>query len=326
MTLKTVRSAPVRVLGDLVSFAAGGLIFACSVKLFAAPNHFAPGGLTGLSTVINYLSGFPIGLMAFLLNLPIFVWAILEIGYKLVAKTILATLLSSVAIDVLGLFVPVPLAPYTNEPLLAAVCGGALEGIGLSLVFLRGATTGGSDLVARLLGRRFRHLSMGRLMLAVDGVIIVFSAIVYQSLESGLHAAIATFVSTRVIDAVLYGTDVGTGKLLYVISEKSEEIAGRILTEIDRGVTKLSARGGYSGREGEVLLCALRRDEVHRVIDIVHECDGNVFLIVGEAGSITGEGFRSMKKDDSTLQELLGELRAKRQAKRRAKKSGRRPR
>ena len=103
------------------------------------------------------------------------------------------------------------------------MCGGALEGIGLSLVFLRGATTGGTDMIARLLGRRFRHLSMGRLMLMVDGMIILFSAVVYQSLESGLHAAIATFVSTRVIDTILYGTDVGTGKLLYVISEQSEQ-------------------------------------------------------------------------------------------------------
>ena len=322
--MKKTKSTSLRIAGDLFSFAAGGLIFACSVKLFAAPNHFAPGGLTGLSTVINYLTGFPIGLMAFLLNLPIFIWAILEIGYKLVGKTILATFLSSVAIDTLGMFVPQILVPYTNEPLLAAVCGGALEGIGLSLVFLRGATTGGTDLVARLLGRRFRHLSMGRLMMVVDGVIIVFSAVVYQSLESGLHAAIATFVSTRVIDAILYGTDVGTGKLLYVISEQSEQIASRILTEIDRGVTKLSAKGGYSGREGELLLCALRRDEVHRVIDIVHECDENAFLIVGEAGSITGEGFRSMKKDDSTLQELLGEQREKRRAQKRDKPKKRR--
>ena len=318
--MKSARSAPVRAAGDLVFFVAGGFIFACSVKLFAAPNHFAPGGLTGLSTVINYLTGFPIGTMAFLLNIPIFIWAILEIGYKMVGKTILATFLSSAAIDILGMLVPQYLVPYTNEPLLAAVCGGALEGIGLSLVFLRGATTGGTDMIARLLGRRFRHLSMGRLMLMVDGMIILFSAVVYQSLESGLHAAIATFVSTRVIDTVLYGTDVGTGKLLYVISEQSEQIAARIMTEIDRGVTKLSARGGYSGREGEVLLCAVRRDEVHRVIDIVHECDENAFLIVGEAGSITGEGFRLLKKDDRTLRELVAGFREKRSEKKSRKR------
>ena len=314
--MKKTRSLPLVMLGDVFCFAAGGFIFACSVKLFAAPNHFAPGGLTGLSTVINYLTGFPIGAMAFLLNLPIFLWAILEIGYKLVGKTILATFLPSMAIDALSLLIPGVLTPYTNEPLLAAICGGALEGLGLSLVFLRGATTGGSDLIARLLGRRFRHLSMGRLMLTVDGMIILFSAIVYRSLESGLHAAIAAFVSSRVIDAILYGTDIGTGKILYVFSEQNEQIASRILKEIERGVTKLSARGGYSGRPGEVLLCAVRRDEVHRVIDIVHECDENAFLIVGEAGSITGEGFRSPKPDDSTLGELISGARAKRKQRR----------
>lgn len=309
------KSVPAILAVDLAYFTAGSLIFACSVKLFAAPNHFAPGGLTGLSTVINYLTGLPTGMTAFVLNIPIFLWAILEIGYKLVGKTILATFLSSAVIDIVGSLVPQYLTPYTNEPLLAAICGGALEGVGLSLIFLRGATTGGTDMLARLLGRRFRHLSMGRLMLLIDLVVVLISAVAYQSLESALHAVVSIFVSTRIIDAILYGTDVGTGKLLYIISEKSEEIARQILVDMERGVTKLKSVGAYSGREGEVLLCALRRDEVHKVMDIVHQTDENAFLIVGDAGSITGEGFRQAAKDDKTLKELMAKARSARREK-----------
>ena len=136
---------------------------------------------------------------------------------------------------------------------------------------------------------------MGRLMFAVDFVIVAISAIAYQSLESALHAAISIFVSTHIIDAILYGADAGTGKMLYVISEKSDEIAARILNELDRGVTKLKAQGAYSGRPLDVLLCAVRRDEAHSVMDLIHEEDENAFLIVGDANSITGRRLPSRK-------------------------------
>ena len=318
--MKLHRKTPLVLLGDLCFFTMGSVIFACSVKLFSSPNHFAPGGQTGLSTVINYLTGFPIGMAALLMNLPLFLWAGFEIGYRLVGKTIVATVLSSADIDLIGLLVPNVLPPYTNEPLLAAVCAGALEGIGLSLIFLRGATTGGTDLIARLLGRHFRYFSMGRLMFVVDVVIVAISAIAYQSLESALHAAISIFVSTHIIDAILYGADAGTGKMLYVISEKSDEIAARILNELDRGVTKLKAQGAYSGRPLDVLLCAVRRDEAHRVMDLIHEEDENAFLIVGDANSITGEGFRPVKPEDKTIRELAVSLKEKR----RARKAGKR--
>lgn len=288
---------------DFLLFVAGSLVYAVSVKMFTAPNHIASGGVTGLSIVLNYLFQTPIGITAFIINIPIFIWAIVEIGYKLVAKTFVATLLSSVAIDLMGYIVP----PYEGNPMLAALFGGVLEGIGLSLVFMRGGTTGGTDMVARLLGRHFRHLSMGKLMLGVDFVIIVFSGIAFQSLESAMYALITIFVSTRLIDAILYGTDMGSGKVLFIISEKSEEIAQTVLKDLDRGVTGLKSRGAYSGREGELLLCAVRRYEVCKVNDIVRAADPNAFVIVGEAGEITGEGFREIKPEDKSLREILKE-------------------
>ena len=142
-------------------------------------------------------------------------------------------------------------------------------------------------------------------MLAVDMVIIAASALVYQQLESALYATIAIFVSTRVIDTVLYGTDAGTGKMYFIISKKNEEIKQKILEQIDRGVTVIPALGGYSGEESEMLLCAVRRYEVAKINDIIHNTDRDAFVIVGEAGEITGEGFRPARSDDKTLKEII---------------------
>ncbi len=292
---------------DSLFFVAGALIDAIAVNVFTAPNHIAPGGVTGIGTMLNYLFQTPIGMVNMIINIPIIIWAIVEIGYKLVAKSIAAIIIFSVAIDTLALVVPA----YEGNPFLAAIFGGVLEGIGLALVFMRGSTTGGTDMIARLLGKHFRHLSMGKLMLAVDLVVIAASALVYQKLESALYAIIAIFVSTRIIDTLLYGTDSGNGKLYFIISKKSDEIRQRILEDIDRGVTIIPIQGGYSGNNGEMLLCAVRRYEVTKINDIIHTADKDAFVIVGEAGEITGEGFRSASSDDKTLREIIKSLKQK---------------
>ncbi len=292
---------------DGLFFIAGALIDAVSVNVFTAPNHIAPGGVTGIGTMLNYLFQTPIGMVNMLINIPIVIWAIVEIGYKLVAKSIAAIIIFSIAIDTLALVLPA----YEGNPFLAAIFGGVLEGIGLALVFMRGSTTGGTDMIARLLGKHFRHLSMGKLMLAVDLVVIAASALVYQKLESALYAIIAIFVSTRIIDTLLYGTDSGNGKLYFIISKKSDEIRQRILDDIDRGVTIIPIQGGYSGDNGEMLLCAVRRYEVTKINDIIHTADRDAFVIVGEAGEITGEGFRSASSDDKTLREIIQSLKKK---------------
>lgn len=290
---------------DLLHYAAASVLYAFSVRMFTAPNHIAPGGVTGLSTVINYLSGWPIGMVSLLFNIPIFVWAILQIGYKLVGKTIVATVFVAVAIDSFAI------PPYHGNQILAAIFGGFLEGTGLSLVFMRGATTGGTDLIARLLNRKVRFVSMGKLMLCVDFVVVVISAVIYKSMESALYALIDIFVSTKMIDTILYGTDVGTGKVMFIISEKNEQIAQKILDNVERGVTFLDSKGAYTGRKGEVLLCAARRYEVVKIKDIVRSIDRNAFLIVGDAGEITGEGFREVRAEDTTLKELIRNVKGK---------------
>ena len=293
---------------DFLFLLAGAAVYAAGVNAFTAPNNIAAGGVTGVATMLNYGFGTPIGLVVFLINVPIVVWAVLEIGYKLVAKTMAAIVLSSVLIDLFSHFIPA----YRGDPILVALFAGVCEGVGLSLTFIRGATTGGTDMVARLLGRRLPHLSMGKLMLAVDGLVVVASAFVFGSVENAMYACIVIFVSTRLIDAILYGTDVGTGKLYFVMSPKVRQMGERIIGEMDRTVTYLDSKGGYSGDAGETMLCVVRRFEVYRLQQIIREEDKDAFVIVGEAGEITGEGFRSMHSDDKSLKELVQALRDKR--------------
>jgi len=302
-----VRHSAKEVMLDFIFMLVGSIIYSVGINGFTAPNNIAPGGVTGVATMLNYLLDTPIGTVVFLINIPIIAWAVIEIGYKLVAKTMLAIVLNSVAIDMLAAFVPA----YHGDALIITLIGGVCEGVGLGLVFVRGATTGGTDMIARLLNRRLRHLSMGKLMLAVDGCIILISAFVFQSMESAVYACIVVFVSTNIIDAILYGVDSGNGKMFFVISQKNEEIAEKILYEMDRGVTFLKSRGGYMKREGEMLLCAVRRFEVFRISEIIRKTDPDAFVIVGDAGEITGEGFKSSGSDDRTLKDILRNIRRK---------------
>jgi uncharacterized membrane-anchored protein YitT (DUF2179 family) len=274
-------------------FIAGSVLFAVSVNVFTAPNDIAPGGLTGIATMLNYLFQTPIGTTILVMNIPLFLWGLFAMGYRFILRTAVSTLLCSIAIDVFSLC----LTPYHGDTILAALFGGVLAGLGLGLIFIRGGTTGGTDLVANLIARRVRHISLGRLVLAVDLVVVIASAFVFRNLESPLYALVTIFVTSKVIDAVMYGADSGAGKMMFIISNKNQEIADAILHELGRGVTELKSRGGYSGIEGEVLLCAVSRQEVYKIHDIAHRADPKAFIIVGEAGEITGEGFRENRAE-----------------------------
>lgn len=292
---------------DLGFILLGSIIYALSVDIFTAPNLIAPGGITGLATVLNYLFGTPIGLMAFFINVPIIIWAVCEIGYKLVVKTMIAIVLSSVMIDLFAAFVPV----YRGNMILVALIAGVFEGLGLSLTFIRGATTGGTDMIARLLGHRLPHFSMGKLMMVIDGVIVAVSAVVFGSIDNAVYACIVIFVSTKLIDSILYGTDSGTGKLFFVMSPKVREMGDRVIKELDRTVTYLDSHGGYTQEAGETMLCAVRRYEVYHIQTIIREVDRDAFVIVGDSGEITGEGFRPVKSDDKPLKEILKQIKTK---------------
>lgn len=282
----------VRLTTDVVYYCLGSLLFAASVNIFTAPNDIAPGGVTGLAILAQALFGAHIGLTTIALNIPIFIWGVYSLGWRDMGKTAAAILLTSIAIDATDGLFPV----YRGDPMLICVFGGIAAGAGLSLIFMRGGTTGGTDLAAHLLARKLRFLSLGKLILLIDLPILVLSGVVYDSWESPLYALIVIFITTKVIDTMLHGISESTGKLMLIISPRHEEIRQDILHSLPRGVTELWGRGSYTGRNSTVLMVAVRRPEVYRVYDMVYRLDRDAFIIVTEVSEILGEGFRPKRK------------------------------
>lgn len=272
---------------DYAVITLGAAVYAVSVTAFTAPNNIAPGGFSGIGTILNYLFGFPIGIFVFVANIPLFIWGAVENGKNFLAKTVYATAASSVFIDLFTYILP----SYHGEKMLAAIFGGLISGVGLALVFHRGGTTGGTDIIARNVHKHLPFVSMGMIILLSDTVILVAAAIAYQNIESALFAAIAIFVSARTLDTVIYGVAHDNGKLMFIISDRYEELSSEIISRIYRGVTIIDAHGGYKHSNKKMLMCALRPNQVHKVNKLVREIDESAFVIVTTATAINGKGF-----------------------------------
>ena len=270
---------------------AGSVIFALAFDWFFAANAVGMGGITGLAQVLNVLlPGLSVGVATVLLNIPLFLAGWKFIGFHLLASSLFSMAVSSAAVDIIALIHP--FAPM--DSMLAAVCGGAMMGAGLGIVFSQGATTGGTDIVARLLKLKFPWLPMGKLVLIPDGVVLALTAAAFGRIETALYGAVALYVCTKVMDTVLYGLD--ASKVAYVISENWKAISDAILT-YDRGVTILNATGAYSGSEKHVLMVAFRQREIVEIKKIVHDADPRAFLIVCDAHDVLGEGFGEYQKE-----------------------------
>lgn len=277
---------------DGICYVAGCVCYALSVIIFTAPNHIAPGGVTGVATVLNYLwNVIPIGTAIFVMNIPLLIASWLKAGRSFTVRTLIGTFLSSACIDLLEPFVP----PFADNTLLVPIFGGVLMGLGVGLLIMRGASTGGSEIVARLLERKMPHIPIGRFILLVDAVIVVISAFVFHDVYAAMYAIILIFVSSIVTDALVYGGD--KGKMALIISNKEEEIAQEILVKMDRGVTKLCSKGGYSGEERHMLMCAVRPSQMYALRRLVVGIDPGAFIIVTTTDDVFGEGFKSAEKD-----------------------------
>lgn len=270
---------------------AGSVIFALAFDWFFAANAVGMGGITGLAQVLSVLlPGLSVGVATVLLNIPLFLAGWKFIGFHLLASSLFSMAVSSAAVDLIALIHP--FAPM--DSMLAAVCGGAMMGAGLGIVFSQGATTGGTDIVARLLKLKFPWLPMGKLVLIPDGVVLALTAMAFGRIETALYGAVALYVCTKVMDTALYGLD--ASKVAYIISENWKTISDAILT-YDRGVTILNATGAYSGSEKHVLMVAFRQREIVEIKRIVHDADPRAFLIVCDAHDVLGEGFGEYQKE-----------------------------
>lgn len=263
------------------------IIYGLGVAGFLDPNNIAPGGVSGLSMVINRLTDIETGTLIMIINIPILALGLWKFGFRFLVSTIYATVVSSVMINFFATYPPV-----TRDPLLATVIGAALVSISLGVIFQCNATTGGTDIIVKILRLRFPHLKTGRLFLICDMIVVAISAFVFDNTDSALYGAIGVIIMSIVFDLVLYGAD--GAKLIYIISDRWESITGRMLEELDVGVTFLEGEGAYSNEKKRVIMCVVRKQIAPAVEEIVKEEDGSAFMIISSAAEIYGEGYKNI--------------------------------
>lgn len=263
----------------------GCTLYAIGVNCFAVPNEIAQSGMTGAAVIINHLLHTPVGITNFVINIPLLVLMWLFLGKKMLARTLWVTVILSTALDVVGATGIV----YQGDMILASLFCGLLEGTGLGLIMITGATSGGTDIIAKLINKRWPHLSVGSMVMLADAIVVASGMLVFRSIESGLYAIIVIFVSSKVIDSLIYGT--GNGKMLLVVTEKADEVSKAIISSTKRGVSILPAVGAYTGKEKNVLMCVVRKNEVANIMKIIKQTDDKTFIIISEANEILGQGF-----------------------------------
>ncbi len=264
----------------------GTAVAALGIGLFLVPNDIVCGGFSGVATLLNHYLGLPVGTVVLFMNIPVFLLGFRVLGLKFLFDSLCGAFSLSVFIDLWGAVLP----SYVGDKMTASLFGGILAGAGFGLVFLCGATTGGVDIVARLVQRKFAYITLGRLVLLLDTVVIALSAFVYGSLENALFGAIAIYTQSALLDRIIYGAD--KGKVYLINSKKSDEIVGALLNQVHRGATKLYAQGAYGGENENVVLCCVRRNESAQVTSVIKKIDPNAFTISFEAGEIRGKGFK----------------------------------
>ena len=269
----------------------GCFLFALGFDLFLVPHDLNAGGISGLAQIIVHILGFSsVGMTTMLMNLPLFAVGGLRIGKKFFAGSLVGMVVSSVALDLLTQ-IPVP----ATEPLLAALYGGVICGLGLGMVFATGASTGGSDIIVRLLKLKYQHVPIGTINIVFDLGVATLTGIAFWDIGSALYSGVAIFVTGQVIDAVVYRFDYS--KVVLIITDQHEAITDAISRELDRGATYLHGEGSYSHKEKKVILSVVKKQQIADLKRLVVAVDPDAFIVVQEAHQVLGEGFARYSKD-----------------------------
>lgn len=270
----------------------GAVIYALAFDWFVAPNQIAMGGVTGLAQIVNALVPvLPVGVLSILVNVPLFLAGWRLLGGRLLVSSLYAMAVSSLAIDVIAWMHTFP----PMDPILATLYGGAGMGVGLGLVFSQGATTGGTDIIGKLLKLKFPWLPIGKLVMIPDMVVVILAAVVFGTVNAALYGLIQMYLLSKVMDMILYGWD--TSRVAYIITDRWEETVQGLL-DMNRGVTLLQGKGAYTGAEKQVLLVAFRQREIVPIKRMLREIDPKAFFIVCDAHEILGEGFGDYQKEE----------------------------
>ena len=271
---------------DILYDISGSILYAAGIYTFAGNAGFAPGGVSGLALIMDHLWGFPVGTMTLLLNIPLVIISYRAVGRQLLIKSAVTMVISSLFLDVIFPMFPV----YSGDRLIASVCSGAFLGAGMALFYLRGSSSGGIDFLALTIKKKRPHMTIGVITMLIDLVVILLGWPVFGDVDAALYGVLATFVSTVVIDKILYGA--GAGTLAIIITERGKETAERISERAGRGVTSLRAVGAYTRTDREVLLCACSKAEAYLVKSAVQEADDKAFFMFTETSEVFGEGFK----------------------------------
>lgn len=272
---------------DYVVITAAAFLYSVAVSLLLDPNSLAPGGITGVAIILNRVFKVPTGTWILLINIPILAVGMWKFGWRFILSTMYCTALTSGFTNLLSKF-----GAVTEDPFLAAVAGGSLMAVSLGLIFRSGATSGGTDIIVKLLRLSFPHLKTGFWFLTLDAAVVTLSAFVFQDVDAALYAGVVVVINSILLDVVLYGRD--SAKMMFIISDNYKQIAARMLEEMDIGVTYISGSGAYSGRDKEVIMCVMKKQRSHMAEEIIREEDPNAFMIVTSATEIYGEGYKNI--------------------------------
>lgn len=277
--------------GWVLTTIGGSALFALGFSLFLQPNDLNSGGISGLAMVlVELLQVGSVGTLSIIINLPLFILGGIKIGKRFFVGSLLGMLLSSVLIDTFAL-IPMP----ATEPLIGGIYGGVICGIGLGIVFMSGTSTGGSDILVRLLKLRCRNVPIGQISMTFDAVVVLLTGLVFQDVGKALYTGITVFLCGKVIDAVVYRFDYS--KVALIISTEHEAIAQAIGQKLDRGATFLHAEGSYTHNQMKVVLAAIKKQQLAELKDLVVHIDPKAFIIVQEAHQVLGDGFSRYTRD-----------------------------
>lgn len=272
----------------LISVAA--VIYAIAISMFLNPNNIAPGGITGVAILINRFTRIPVGTLNLILNIPIVLLGLWKFGFRFIISTLYALGLIAVLTNKFASY-----GAITNDLLIASVLGGCLVAIALAMIFKAGATSGGTDIIIKILRLKWKHIKTNVFFLIMDSMVILASWIVFRDMTVAFYGGVAVVISSKVMDYWLYGSD--EAKLIYIISTQPEKIKQRIMEELEITATVIQAKGAYSGDEREVLMIVMRKQMAPRAEEIVKEEDKHAFMIVSSASEIFGEGYKDIMRD-----------------------------
>ena len=276
---------------DILYDIAGSILYAVGIYTFALNANFAPGGISGLSLMINHFTRLPVGAVSLILNIPVII-----VSYRFLGKLFLLCSLKTMVISALFMDLAFPNFPiYRGNPLLAALFCGIFSGAGLALIFMRNSSTGGTDFLILTLKKLYPHLSIGQISLVCDAAVILLGGLVFRNVDAVLYGIVATAACTIAIDKIMYG--IGAGKLAIIITDYGMELARKIDEDTGRGSTLIKAIGTYSMGEKQVIICACSKSQVIKVRNAAHKIDPSALIIITESNEVFGEGFKPPELD-----------------------------